>query len=495
MHNLLDVKLIFGLINRAILAIFLEPLCRAMLNPISPNTLQCNAEKLLADERVRYLQIHPRSIALSKQANQHFLYGVPMHWMNDWGTPTPLFVERAHGAHFTCADNIDHTDFCLGDTGAMFGHNPAPVAKAIVAQASRGYTTMLPSTLAPDVGAALAEHFGLPYWQLATTATDANRFVLRWARAVTGRKKLLVFDGCYHGTVDDTMVDVAMLDATNLDSGHGNTINRASLLGQVHDLGVHTVAVAFNDIAAVERELATGEIACILTEPALTNCGMVPAEAGFIEALRALTIKYGSLLVLDETHTISTGRGGWAKNNSVVPDFLVVGKPIAGGLPAAAYGFSNELATRMKAAKDSAPAGHSGIGTTLSGNMMTLAAIHATLTEVATEAAYMHMLTLAESLELQLTASIKSHKLPWTINRLGARLELQFCVETPKNAQEARAAQNDILEGAIHLYLLNRGILLTPFHNMMLVCPETSHDDIESLVAVFNECVNKLTRL
>ncbi|MBC7698103.1 MAG: aspartate aminotransferase family protein [Bacteroidia bacterium] len=455
---------------------------------LNPNLLQRNAEQLLADERARYLETHPRSIALSQQANQHFLYGVPMHWMNDWGTPTPLFVAHAQGAHFTCADGIDHTDFCLGDTGAMFGHSPAPVAKAIAAQASSGYTTMLPSTLAPEVGVALAEHFGLPYWQLATTATDANRFVLRWARAVTGRKKLLVFDGCYHGTVDDTMVDVAMAEGFEQD----NTINRASLLGQVHDLGLHTIAVAFNDIAAVERELAKGEIACILTEPALTNCGMVPAKAGFIEALRALTTQYGSLLVLDETHTISTGRGGWAKNNQVIPDFLVVGKPIAGGLPAAAYGFSAELATRMKAAKDSAPAGHSGIGTTLSGNMMTLAAIHATLTEVSTEAAYEHMLTLAESLEKQLTTSIKSHDLPWNITRLGARLELQFCAETPKNAQEARAAQNDSLEGAIHLYLLNRGVLLTPFHNMMLVCPETNVADIERLVDMFNECLDVL---
>ena len=459
---------------------------------LNSNLLERNAEQLLADERARYLETHPRSIALSQQANQHFLYGVPMHWMNDWGTPTPLFVAHAQGAHFTCADGIDHTDFCLGDTGAMFGHSPAPVAKAIAAQASSGYTTMLPSILAPEVGAALAEHFGLPYWQLATTATDANRFVLRWARAVTGRKKLLVFDGCYHGTMDDTMVDVAIASGLTSVIKQDNTINRTSLLGQVHDLGLHTIAVAFNDIAAVERELAKGEIACILTEPALTNCGMVPAKAGFIEALRALTTQYGSLLVLDETHTISTGRGGWAKNNQVIPDFLVVGKPIAGGLPAASYGFSAELATRMKAAKDSAPAGHSGIGTTLSGNMMTLAAIHATLTEVATEAAYEHMLTLAESLEMQLTASIKSHDLAWNITRLGARLELQFCAETPKNAQEARAAQNDSLEGAIHLYLLNRGVLLTPFHNMMLVCPETNVVDIERLVDMFNECLDLL---
>ncbi len=247
----------------------------AMLNL---NLLQRNAEQLLADERARYLEIHPRSIVLSQQANQHFLYGVPMHWMNDWGTPTPLFVAHAQGAHFTCADGIDQTDFCLGDTGAMFGHNPAPVAKAIAAQANSGYTTMLPSTLAPEVGAALAEHFGLPYWQLATTASDANRFVLRWARAVTGRKKLLVFDGCYHGTVDDTMVDVAITEGIEQD----NTINRASLLGQVHDLGLHTIAVAFNDIAAVERELAKGEIACILTEPAS------PTAAWYLQKLALL---------------------------------------------------------------------------------------------------------------------------------------------------------------------------------------------------------------
>jgi glutamate-1-semialdehyde 2,1-aminomutase len=442
-----------------------------------------NAGKLLASERENYLKLHPRSIHLANKANQHFLYGVPMHWMNDWGTPAPLFVSHAKGAHFTCADGIDYTDFCLGDTGAMFGHSPEPVAKAITAQATKGYTAMLPSTLAPDVGIALAEQFSLPYWQLATTATDANRFVLRWARTVTGRNKLLVFDGCYHGTVDDTMVDVE----------NNQTINRSSLLGQVHDLGLHTVAVPFNDIAAVEHELSKGDVACVLTEPALTNCGMVLPKSGFIRGLLGLTRKYGSLLVLDETHTISTGRGGWAKNNHVIPDFLVVGKPIAGGLPAAAYGFSETVATRMKAAKDQAPAGHSGIGTTLSGNMMTLAAMHATLTEVATENAYQHMLSLATTLEQALAAAIKEHNLPWNITRLGARLELQFSEKSPSNAQEARQAQNDILEGAIHLYLLNRGVLLTPFHNMMLICPSSNQVDVNKLLQIFKQCLDALT--
>jgi glutamate-1-semialdehyde 2,1-aminomutase len=442
-----------------------------------------NANRLLARERENYLKLHPRSAELSKKANQHFLYGVPMHWMNDWGTPVPLFVDHAEGAHFTCADGIDYTDFCLGDTGAMFGHSPAAVTQAISAQASQGYTTMLPSILAPDVGEALSDFFGLDYWQLATTATDANRFVLRWARAVTGRSKLLVFDGCYHGTIDDTEIDII----------DGKTVNRASLLGQVYDLGMYTVAVPFNDLAAVERELAKGEVAVLLTEPALTNCGMVLPHAGFIAGLRALTTKYGTLLTLDETHTISTARGGWAKTNQVTPDFLVVGKPIAGGLPAAAYGFGEAMAARMKAAKDNAPAGHSGIGTTLSGNMMTLAAMHATLTEVATEAAYQHMLSLATSLEKQLTNLIKSKNLAWNITRLGARLELQFCKESPSTAQQAREAQNDTLESAIHLYLLNRGVLLTPFHNMMLVCPATTNIDTNRLLNIFNDCLNELT--
>lgn len=446
------------------------------------HALNSQAKRLLVAEQARFSRLHPQSLALAKRTQSHFLYGVPMHWMNDWSTPAPLFIKSAQGVHLTCADDIDYTDFCLGDTGAMFGHSPVAVAQAIAQQATHGLTAMLPSTLAPATGEALADFFGLPYWQLATTATDANRFVLRWARAVTKRSKLLVFDGCYHGTVDDTMVDVM----------NGKTINRASLLGQVVDLGAHTVSVPFNDIIAVENALSEGDVACVLTEPALTNCGMVLPETGFIERLRALTTQYGSLMVLDETHTISTGRGGWAKAHDVTPDFLVVGKPIAGGLPAAAYGFSRDIAKRMQAAKDAAPAGHSGIGTTLSGNMMTLAAIHATLTKTATESAYQHMLSLAKLLANQLNNMIKIRELPWNITRLGARLELQFCVKPPTNAAEARHAQNDILERAIHLYLINRGVLLTPFHNMMLISPMTSQDDIARLVQQFDACLDAL---
>lgn len=444
--------------------------------------LVINAQKMIESERKRYVQLHVKSIKLSESAHQHFLYGVPMHWMNDWGTPAPLFVEAANGAHFTCADGIDYTDFCLGDTGAMFGHSPPAVANAIKKQAAKGFTTMLPSALSANTGAALTAYFNLPIWQLATTATDANRFVLRWARAVTGRKKVLVFDGCYHGTVDDTMLDTI----------NNKVVNRQSLLGQVQDLTQYSTSVPFNDLAEVENALKTNEFAALLTEPALTNCGMVLPTDGFIAGLRALCTKYNTLLILDETHTISTARGGWAKANNITPDFLVVGKPIAGGLPAAAYGFNAEMAKRMKITKDSAPSGHSGIGTTLSGNMMTLAAINATLRGTATDKAYQHMLALAELLAQQLTDTLKVHNLPWHISRMGARLELQFCERPPKNAVEARAAQNDTIESAIHLYLLNRGILLTPFHNMMLICPATTEQDVKKLVDVFKECLKEL---
>lgn len=445
--------------------------------------LHQRTEAILQVEKARFISSHPTSVQLATQSRAHFLYGVPMHWMNDWGTPAPLFIQSAQGARFSCVDGHEYVDFCLGDTGAMYGHSPSAVAQALMEQSTRGYTAMLPSHLAPEVGVTLANYFNLPYWQLATTASDANRFVLRWVRAITGKSRLIVFDGCYHGTVDDTMVDVV----------DGVTVNRNSLLGQVYDLGLHTVAVPFNDSAAVERELAKGDIACVLTEPALTNCGMVLPKTGFIQTLRALTQQYGSLLVLDETHTISTAHGGWAKQYHVSPDFLVVGKPIAGGLPAAAYGFSAAMAERMQASKDQAPAGHSGIGTTLSGNMLTLAAIHATLNHVATPTAYTHMLTLAESLETALTDLMKRFMLDWHISRMGARLELQFCQTPPTNAAEARAAQNDTLESAIHLYLLNRGVLLTPFHNMMLICPDTQMADLERLLDVLSACLQELT--
>lgn len=429
-----------------------------------------------ATETQRFTATHPRSMALAAQAAQHFLFGVPLHWMHDWPSPASLSVQQAQGAHLTCADGIVYSDFCLGDTGAMFGHSPAPVAQAIAHQAARGLTSMLPSEQTAEVGRLLAATFGLPRWQMALTASDANRFVLRWARAVTQRPQLLVFDGCYHGAVDDTLVDLQA----------GNTVARPSVLGNVHNHAAFTRIVPFNDLAALEAALADRQVACLLAEPALTNCGMVLPDPGFWQAAQTLCQRYGSLLVLDETHTLSTGCGGYARVHGLQPDLLVVGKAVAGGLPCAVYGFTVAMAQRMVDAKQAAPEGHSGIGTTLAGNALTIAALHAALTHLHTPATYAPMLALADTLADGLRALVAVHGMDWSVTQLGARMELQFTGQPPRNAAEVHRASQPALDALLHLFMLNRGVLLTPFHTMLLVSPATTQGDVQRLLDGFD---------
>lgn len=440
------------------------------------------AQALAASERASFSARNPTSARLAAQAAEHLLFGVPMHWMKDWSTPFSLTVSEASGARFRDADGHDYIDFCLGDTGAMFGHAPAPVAAAIARQASRGYTAMLPSEDAAPVAAELARRFGLPFWQFALSASDANRFVLRWLRAATGRSKILVFNGCYHGTVDDVFVDLV----------DGVPTQRDSLLGQVYSLTEQTMVVEFNDLAALEAALAGGEVACVLAEPVMTNIGMVLPQPGYWEAAQAIIRRHGSLLVIDETHTISSGPGGYARAHGMTPDALVVGKPVGGGIPCAVYGFSAELAARVEQAKRDAPPGHSGVGTTLSANMFAMAAMRANLEQVMTEAAYQHMFALAGQLAEGLRAAIARHGLPWCVTQVGARSEFQFSATAPRNGSEAGLILDSELEHIIHLYLLNRGLLITPFHNMLLVCPQTSGADVAALLAGFDSCLSAL---
>ena len=430
-------------------------------------------------ERQRFIASHPQSMALARAAQQHYLFGVPLHWMRDWPSPATLFVAQAQGATLTCADGLRYADFCLGDTGAMFGHSPAPLARALAEQASSGLTCMLPATNAVAVGEALSNTFGLPMWQMALSASDANRFVLRWARAITGRPQLLVFDGCYHGAVDDTLVD--------MDPVSGNTLPRPSVLGQVHNHAAFTRVVPFNDLPALEAALKQGDVACLLAEPALTNFGLVPPAPGFWERARELCHQHGTLFVCDETHTVSTALGGYARARGLEPDFLVVGKAVAGGLPCAVYGFTHAVAERMVSAKNAAPEGHSGIGTTLAGNALTLAALQASLEHLHTAENYAHMLDLATALEQGLRERIAAADTPWTVTRLGARMELQFIPHTPRHAQDVRDHAQGELEALTHLFMLNRGVLLTPFHSMMLISPATTQDDVARLLSVFDE--------
>jgi glutamate-1-semialdehyde 2,1-aminomutase len=441
-----------------------------------------HARALFKKEQANFVVKMPHAQALAKEAQQHLLFGVPLHWMTDWSTPFSLFVATAQGAHFTDVDGHDYIDFCLGDTGAMFGHSPKPVADALKAQADHGYTTMLPSEDSVWVAQELSRRFGLPFWQLAMTASDANRFLIRWARAATGRNKILIFNGCYHGTVDDVFVDLIA----------GKPTQRDSLLGQVYDLTQFTKVIEFNDLAALEAALSDGDVACVLAEPVMTNIGMVLPDADYWEQAQVIIQNAGTLLILDETHTISTGPGGYARAHNLKPDCIVLGKPIAGGIPCAVYGMRQSVADAAVKAKTQAPAGHSGIGTTLTANMLAIKAMRATLGEVMTTSAFNVMFELANQLAAGLRNIIKNNGLPWCVTQVGARVEFQFTRNPPKNGSEAADILDSELEQIIHLYLLNRGILITPFHNMLLVCPATTQQDIGQLLNVFSLCLSEL---
>ena len=438
-------------------------------------------ENLARREAKRFAAGRPKSKAAAKGAGV-FLDGVPLHWMKDWPMPFLPMIALATGARITDIDGYELDDFCLGDTGSMFGHSPEPVAKAIRAQARRGLTYMLPTEDALAAGHLLNHRFGPYRWQIATTATDANRFSIRVARAVTGRPKILVFNGCYHGTVDDAMVGL---------SG-GVTQNRAGLLGQFADLTTGAVACEFNDLAGVEAALAKGDVAAILTEPVMTNSCMVLPHDGFHAGLRALASQYGAVLIIDETHTISSGLGGYTRVHGLIPDMFVIGKCVAGGMPTAVWGMTEAMAERYAVAYAARSSGHSGMGTTLSGNPMQFACLRATLGEVMTRKNYDHMERLAARLQAGLAATIARTGAPWHVMRVGARVEF-ICAPGPlNNGTEAAAAHQPQLERALHTALLNRGCLIAPFHNMMLISPATKTRQVDRLIAAFDEVVSDL---
>jgi glutamate-1-semialdehyde 2,1-aminomutase len=359
-----------------------------------------------------------------------------------------------------------------------------------VGGAERGLTTMLPGEDAVVCGELLAARFGLPFWQVTATATDANRYVLRWARAISGRKTLLVFDGCYHGTVDDVMVRWQ----------DGRTVHRSGLVGQADDLSAHSRAIPFNDLQALESALAQGDVCALLCEPAMTNIGMVLPDKGFLQAACELTRRYGALLVIDETHTISTGIGGCTRLWDLQPDFFVMGKPVAGGVACGVFGLSAPMAEAMRAVQralreSSHGHRHSGMGTTLSANALAMHCMRVNLQEVMTEMAYAHMLPLAARLASGFRRVIAQHALPWSVTELGARCEFQFCATPPRSGAEAEAAFDDALQMALHLALINRGVLITPFHNMTLCCPATTEADVDTLLANLDAVLGELLAL
>jgi glutamate-1-semialdehyde 2,1-aminomutase len=449
----------------------------------SANIDRSKLAKLLAEEDSLFEKNHQQSRQLFERAKKSLHGGVPMNWMIKWASPYPVFVKEGSGAHFTCVDGHKYLDLCLGDTGAMTGHAPAAAVEAIVERVKHGTTFMLPSEDGIVVAEELSKRFGLPYWQTALTATDANRFAIRLCRQITGRQYVLVHNWCYHGSVDESF-------ATLLENGEVGP--RRSNIGPPVNPRETTRVVEFNDIPALEKALADGQVACVLIEPVMTNIGIIHPDAGYHKAVRELTEKYGTLLIIDETHTICTGPGGYTKAHGLTPDMLTIGKPIASGLPASAYGFTQKVADLIAKNTRVSDCDTGGIGGTLAGNALAMAAMRATLQHVLTQEAYDKTIPLATRFCRGVQEVIDQYKLPWIIKQLGCRAEYWFRPEAPRNGSEAAAVEDHELDRYMHLYALNRGILMTPFHNMALISPATTDGDIDLHTKLFREAVEKL---
>ena len=441
--------------------------------------------RLVDRERAAYLADRPRSAAAFAASASHLLGGVPMTWMRMWPGGFPLYLEAASGARLTDIDGHTYIDFCLGDTGAMAGHSPPVVQDAIARRYGElgGATTMLPTEDAAWVAAELTRRFGLAYWSFTLTATDANRWAIRFARQLAGRPKILVYSYCYHGSVDESFI------VTTPDGPR----SRPGNVGAPVDPRETTRVCEFNDAAALERELAHGDVAAVLMEPALTNIGIVPPAPGYLDSVRELTRAHGSLLINDETHTFSAGPGGCTQAWGLAPDIVTIGKAIAGGIPAGAYGLSADLAERILSDPAADIEDTGGVGGTLAGNALSVAATRATLEHVLTDAAFTQMISVAGRYTAGVRNAIASHGLPWNIVQLGARAEYRFCPEPPSTGGESAAAADTELDEYLHLYLVNRGILLTPFHNMALMCPATTEADADAHTQVFAQACAELS--
>ena len=432
-------------------------------------------ESALKSEEQLFCDIHPKSMHLAQSAKTALLSGVPMPWMTRWPGSFPLHVQRAHGARFIDVDDIEYVDFCLGDTGAMTGHALHAVAQAVTQQAQLGLTTMLPTSDAQWVAQNLAQRFGVSKWQFAISATDANRFVLRFARMLTGRPKIVVHDWCYHGSVDETLV---------IRDANGNTISRPGAIGPQVDPALTTRVVPFNDLVELERVLAIGDVACVLIEPALTNIGIVLPQDGYIQGVRNITRKYDVLLVIDETHTICAGPGGCTKLWNIDPDFVVIGKTIGGGIPVGAYGMTSEIALRLEVAMTGHDVDVSGVGGTLSGSALAMSAMRATLSNALTQEDFDQTIPLATRWTQGVEQACAKRSLDWHVQQLGCRAEYWFCTP-PVDGAQAAAAVDPMLEAFLHLFCLNRGVLLAPFHNMALMSPFHSAADVDKHTEVF----------
>jgi glutamate-1-semialdehyde 2,1-aminomutase len=442
-------------------------------------------KRLLEGERTRFADQNPRSAEAYARGQRNLFGGVPMTWMNKAAGSFPLYLDGARGARVTDIDGHEYVDFALGDTGAMAGHSAAPVLAAIRERIEQrgGLTAMMPTENAAWVGRELERRFGPARWSFTLTASDANRWAIRLARHVTGRPKILVYAWCYHGSVDETFA---------LPGPDGEAVSRPGNVGAPVDLAATTRVVEFNDLDALDRALAHGDVAAVLMEPALTNIGIVLPEPGYMEGVREVTGRHGTLLINDETHTFSAGPGGATGAWDLKPDMVTIGKSIAGGIPMGAYGLDAAVAERLHALDDIDLIDTGGVGGTLAGNALSIDATRATLEQVLSGAAFESMIARATRYTAGVNEAITELGVPWSISQLGARAEYRFASPAPTDGSSSEAAGDSELEDYLHLHMANRGVLITPFHNMALMCPATTDADVDRHTELFFEAVQAL---
>jgi len=436
--------------------------------------------RLYERELARFAREHPRCLELRERARPFMPHGVPMQWMAA-SFAHPVWVTEGHGAHFTCADGCDFLDTNIGDKSTFCGFDPEPVVHAVREQVARGPQYMLPTEDSIVVAEELGRRWGLPSWQFTLSASQANTEALRLARHATGRERVLMFTGDYAGHVDEFFVPYAA-DGRLTFSGLRASVGR--------DVGV----VQFNDVAALERELATGAYACVLTEPALTNSGVVLPDPGFHDALRRLTREHETTLILDETHTLICGPGGLVGRWGLEPDVVTAGKAIGGGVPLGAYGLTRELAAAFER-EETADGREAELasGGTLFGNALSMAAARAALLEVLTDEAYERTARLGAMLADGMERIVAEAGLPWKVQRLYARSGLSFCGRLPRSAGEWDADEQPALNALLRLLLANRGVweaIETAGPAMSVAATE---DDVALYLAAFAGFVTDVT--
>ncbi len=436
-------------------------------------------------EDARFAAEHPQSAALLARGRGVMPNGVPMSWQVGSYHHLPIWVADGKGARFTDVDGHTYHDFNIADMSMFCGYGPEPLVRAVADRMARGNQFLLPNEDAIVVSELLRDRFGLPKWQYTSSATHANTEAIRVARVMTGRDRVLMFDGKYHGHLDEALVE---LD----DDGRVVPEER----GVPSDTPSGTVLVQFNDPAALATALERRDIAIVLTEPAITNnIGLLMPAPGFHDELRRITRETGTLLAIDETHTQVVGPGGLTRQWGLRPDFVTIGKSVAGGLPFGAWGMTDEIAEVLVQRKgaDGERANLVATGGTIFGNALAMAAARSVMTEILTPEAYAHTGRLGAMLASGMRASVQAHGLPWHVHHLGPRSGYTFQPVPIRNGAEGRACADEMLTRLIRAWLANRGVW-EAIVGAGPVCPVPAVDeDVDAYLVAWDSLLEALT--